>query len=145
MNKYDIIDSELFRREKLECLDLSPAELAVARLLAWGYTQKEIAAKLFRSVHTISTELKNIYSKLSIHKETDLTRWYIFKEYGIQDNPFKKVLAVFFLILSLTFLLSEQSTVRIFRSGPVRAATRMARPARARRYENIYDLKLSLT
>jgi DNA-binding CsgD family transcriptional regulator len=138
MNKFDIIDVELFCKEKIECLDLSPAELRVARLLSWGYTQKEIADKLNRSIHTIATELKNIYKQLGIHKETDLTRWYIFKEYSIMDNPFKKILAVFFLVLSLTLIFSEQSTVRVFRSNQI-TSRNISRPARARRYINIFE------
>jgi DNA-binding CsgD family transcriptional regulator len=86
----------LFCREKLECLQLSPCELNIARLLAWGLTQKEIANKLHRSTFTVNTQMKHIYAQLGIHKETDLTRWYIFKEYHILGDPFKHILAVLF-------------------------------------------------
>jgi DNA-binding CsgD family transcriptional regulator len=135
-------DTELFRREKLECLRLSPREMNIARLLAWGYIQKEIADRLHISPLTVGSHLKNIYRQLGIHKETDLTRWYLFKEYCINDNPFKKVLAVFFLALSITMILNEENMVRVFRSMPLRTAVRAARPARARRYRNVFELQL---
>jgi len=123
---------------------LSDREKSIARLLAWGYTQKEIADKLFVSNHTISAHLRNIYRKLAIHKETDLCRWWIFYEYAITDNPFKKIIAVFLLVLSLTMIMTENNMVRVFRSAPARPATRAARSSRARRYENIFDIHLAL-
>lgn len=132
-----------FQREKLECLELSQKEIYIARLIAWGYTQKEIAAKLFRSELTIATHLKNIYQQLGIHKETDLTRWYIFREYSIADNPFKKVLAIMFLVLSLTMVLDDQDLMRFFRISPMRTAVRAARPVREKRYRNVFELQLA--
>lgn len=136
-------EAGLFQREKLECLELSPRELHIAKLLTWGYIQKEIADMLNISHLTVSSHMKNIYHKLSIHKETDLTRWYLFKEYSINDNPFKKVLAVMFLVLSCTMALQEQNSVRIFRSTPIRTAARVARPARVKRYRNVFEFQLS--
>jgi DNA-binding CsgD family transcriptional regulator len=125
---------------QLECLPLSLSEMRIARLLAWGLTQKEIADKLFISHLTVQAHLKNIYKALDIHKETDLTRWFIFKEYCINDNPFKRILTVMFLALSISTILYENCNVRVFRSQPMRTAVRVAKPARARRYINIFDL-----
>lgn len=51
------LNSELFQKDKLECLKLSSVELNIARLVAWGYTQKEIAEKIHRSPFTISVHL----------------------------------------------------------------------------------------
>jgi DNA-binding CsgD family transcriptional regulator len=125
---------------------LSIQEKKIARLLAWGYTQKEIADKLFVSPLTISTHLRNIYRKLSIHKETDLCRWWIFFEYSIADNPLKKVVAVFLLALSIHMIVHETNMLRVFRSFSSRAATRSVSAFRARRrYENVFDLHLALT
>ena len=115
---------------------LSVQERKIARLLAWGYTQKEIAGKL----------LRNIYRKLSIHKETDLCRWWIFFEYCIADNPLKRVIAVFLLALSINMILHETDMLRVFRSFSSKTATRVVRASRARRrYENVFDLHLALT
>jgi DNA-binding CsgD family transcriptional regulator len=124
---------------------LSKRELSVARLLAWGYTQKEIASRLFVSPLTINAHLRNIYSKLAIHKETDLCRWWIFYEYAITDNPLRRVIAVFFLMISLTMIFTENNMVRVFRSMPARPVARTIRTSRARRYENVFDIRLALT
>jgi DNA-binding CsgD family transcriptional regulator len=133
-------DSEVFQKQKLECLKLSAIELNVARLLAWGYSQKEIGEIIHRSPLTVNGHLRNIYKELGIHKETDLTRWYLFKEYCINDNPFKKIMAIFLLVLSISTLVYENCTVRVFRALPMRTAVRVAKPARVRRYINIFDL-----
>ena len=124
---------------------LSERERTIARLLAWGNVQKEIADKLYIAPSTVATHMKNIYRKLNIRKETDLCRYWIFYEYGIADNPLKKVIAVFFLALTTTMIFSQNNAVRVFRTAPARQATRTVRSARSRRYENVFDLHLALT
>jgi DNA-binding CsgD family transcriptional regulator len=47
-------------------LGLSRAELAVARLVATGLTNREVAAELFVSVKTVEYHLRNTYIKLDI-------------------------------------------------------------------------------
>ncbi|MCZ4495150.1 MAG: pknK 1, partial [Conexibacter sp.] len=42
---------------------LSPAELAVLRLLPTGLSQREIGAELYLSVNTVKTHCRNIYTK----------------------------------------------------------------------------------
>jgi DNA-binding CsgD family transcriptional regulator len=49
-----------------ELLGLSRAELAVARLVATGLTNKEVARELFVSVKTVEYHLRNSYIKLDI-------------------------------------------------------------------------------
>ena len=124
---------------------LSSREKSIARLLAWGYTQKEIADRLFVSQLTISTHLRNIYRKLAIHKETDMCRWWIFYEYAITDNPLKKIMAIVLLIVSLIMILSDSPAVRTFTGRTARTMTRTIRSARGRRYENLFSIHLALT
>lgn len=50
-----------------EVPDLTKRELRVLELLARGYTDKQCAAELSRSVHTVATHIKNIYGKLMVH------------------------------------------------------------------------------
>jgi DNA-binding CsgD family transcriptional regulator len=45
-------------------LGLSRAELAVARLVATGLTNREVAGELFVSVKTVEYHLRNSYIKL---------------------------------------------------------------------------------
>jgi DNA-binding CsgD family transcriptional regulator len=54
-------------------LGLSRAELAVARLVATGLTNREAAAELFVSVKTVEYHLRNCFIKLDIGSRRELT------------------------------------------------------------------------
>jgi DNA-binding CsgD family transcriptional regulator len=54
-------------------LGLSRAELAVARLVSTGLTNREVAADLFVSVKTVEYHLRNSYIKLDISSRKELT------------------------------------------------------------------------
>ena len=51
---------------------LTPAEQAVARLVATGRTNREAAAELYVSVKTVEYHLGNIFGKLGIRSRHDL-------------------------------------------------------------------------
>ncbi|MCL6445024.1 MAG: LuxR C-terminal-related transcriptional regulator [Alicyclobacillus sp.] len=51
---------------------LSARELEIARLVARGFTNKEIAETLFISYRTVTTHLDKIYNKLHVHSRTEL-------------------------------------------------------------------------
>jgi LuxR family maltose regulon positive regulatory protein len=50
---------------------LSQRELEVLRLLTTGFSVPEIARELFIAVSTVRSHVKNIYSKLNVHKRKD--------------------------------------------------------------------------
>lgn len=52
---------------------LSDREKEIVKLIAKGLTNKEIAAQLFLSVHTVATHRRNISGKLQIHSPAGLT------------------------------------------------------------------------
>ena len=54
---------------------LTPRELEVLRLLARGYTYKEIASDLFISVKTVETHASNILRKTQQSNRNALSRW----------------------------------------------------------------------
>ena len=54
---------------------LTPRELEVLRLLARGYTYKEIASELFISIKTVETHASNVLRKLQLSNRHQLTRW----------------------------------------------------------------------
>ncbi len=53
---------------------LTPQELTVARLVATGHTNREVAADLQLSVKTVEVHLTRIYAKLGIGSRTQLAR-----------------------------------------------------------------------
>lgn len=56
-----------------ECEQLSPRESEIVRCVATGLSNKEIAEKLYLSVHTVTTHRRNISAKLDIHSSAGLT------------------------------------------------------------------------
>jgi DNA-binding CsgD family transcriptional regulator len=51
---------------------MTKAELAVARLVAEGLTNKEVAERLFVSPHTVNSHLRHAFSKLGINSRVEL-------------------------------------------------------------------------
>jgi two-component system, NarL family, response regulator NreC len=58
---------------------LSPREEEVLRLVAWGYSNKEIAAQLALSVKTVETHKANATHKLGLHNRIDIVRLALLK------------------------------------------------------------------
>ena len=56
--------------DKIEEVGLSQRELEVLIFIAEGYSNQEIAEKLFVSINTIKTHIGNIYSKLGVRRRT---------------------------------------------------------------------------
>jgi DNA-binding NarL/FixJ family response regulator len=61
------IDEELDR--------LTQREREVMRLIARGYTYKEVAKELFISVKTVETHVSAVLRKLQLSNRHELTRW----------------------------------------------------------------------
>ena len=53
---------------------MTDSELAVARLVAHGLTNREVAEQLFVSPHTVSSHLRSIFVKLDINSRLALAR-----------------------------------------------------------------------
>ena len=54
---------------------LSAREQEVMRLIARGYTYKEVAVELFISIKTVETHVSSVLRKLQLSNRTELTRW----------------------------------------------------------------------
>jgi DNA-binding CsgD family transcriptional regulator len=53
---------------------LTDSELAVARLVAQGLTNREVGERLFVSQHTVSGHLRHVFAKLDVNSRVELTR-----------------------------------------------------------------------
>ncbi|KAB2350913.1 helix-turn-helix transcriptional regulator [Actinomadura rudentiformis] len=62
------------RPEPVALNDLTPQELRIARLVAEGVSNREVAARLFLSPRTVEYHLYKIYPKLGISSRTELAR-----------------------------------------------------------------------
>lgn len=60
--------------------ELTPREVDVLKLVALGYTNKEIANALFISTHTVISHRKNISEKLGIKTISGLTMYAVIKQ-----------------------------------------------------------------
>ena len=54
---------------------LSSREQEVMRLIARGYTYREVASELFISVKTVETHVSSVLRKLQLSNRSELTRW----------------------------------------------------------------------
>ena len=53
---------------------MTDSELAVARLVAQGLSNREVAERLFLSPHTVSSHLRHVFAKLGVNSRVGLTR-----------------------------------------------------------------------
>jgi two-component system response regulator NreC len=64
---------------------LSPREEEILRLCAWGYSNKETAARLELSVKTIETHKTNAMQKLGLHSRIDIVHFALLQGW-LQDQ-----------------------------------------------------------
>jgi DNA-binding CsgD family transcriptional regulator len=53
---------------------MTAAEESVAKLVAQGLTNREVAERLFLSPHTVNSHLRHVFSKLGIKSRVELAR-----------------------------------------------------------------------
>ena len=64
----------LRRRQPAAREQLTPQELQIARLVAEGKTNRDVAAALFITPKTVEFHLTRVYRKLGIHSRSELVR-----------------------------------------------------------------------
>ena len=80
------------REERLEALNLTPRELEILRLVADGLSNKEIAARLYLSFHTVKNHVHNILEKLKVQHRSEAVeyaarkRWLKVREHGSEPR-----------------------------------------------------------
>jgi DNA-binding CsgD family transcriptional regulator len=53
---------------------LTASELTVAQLVGQGLTNRDVAARLFVSPHTVSSHLRHVFTKLGVNSRVELAR-----------------------------------------------------------------------
>lgn len=72
-------------KSKASKLKLSDRELEVLHLLSEGFSNQEIADKLFVSLNTTKTHLSNLYMKLNVSRRTQAVQKA--RELGVLSSP----------------------------------------------------------
>lgn len=85
----DILQSKTTDMVTSSCegLNISEREMEIIKLVAEGYSNKEIADKLFLSTHTVTTHRKNIMNKLGVNNTAGLVLFAV-RENIISPNHF---------------------------------------------------------
>ncbi|HXC03437.1 MAG TPA: response regulator transcription factor [Bacteroidia bacterium] len=65
-------DEKSFSETSCYGLNITEREMEIIRMVAEGFSNKEIAEKLFLSTHTVTTHRKNIMSKLQVNNTAGL-------------------------------------------------------------------------
>ncbi len=75
--KKESIDIEKVATDTLTCAPviLSERELEIISLIADGYTNQQVAEKLFLSAHTVNTHRKNIMQKLGVNNTAGIVMY----------------------------------------------------------------------
>lgn len=68
-----------------EAVEISPRESEVLRLIAWGHSNKEIAARLDVSVKTVEAHKANAMRKLGVGSRIDVVKYAILQGW-LEDN-----------------------------------------------------------
>jgi len=68
----DLIVEKQMADKKIEQSTLTPREIDILKLIAKGYTTKEIASEIYLSPHTVNTHRKNMMKKLGVNSATEL-------------------------------------------------------------------------
>lgn len=74
------------RTERLEGLNLTPREVQILQLIAEDLSNKEIAAQLYLSFHTVKNHVHNILEKLKVHDRSEAVE-YAYRRRWIRERP----------------------------------------------------------
>jgi DNA-binding CsgD family transcriptional regulator len=62
---------------------LTCREREITELIAWGLTKKDVAMRLFISVHTVDKTVKNVFKKTGVTKVNELSAWFFVTRFHI--------------------------------------------------------------
>lgn len=105
-------------------MNLTKTEYKIAGLVAEGYSEKEIASKIYVSPKTVHNHTYNIRKKLNARSAVDVARTFILN----LDNPKQYFSALMFLIIQC-FMMYNTIDIDVRRT-PTQRIARVTRTAR---------------
>ena len=84
----DALQTDVPSEASCDPVNITHREIDIIKLIARGNTNKQIAAKLFLSTHTVNTHRKNIMSKLGVNNTAGIVM-YAVKENMISPGKFR--------------------------------------------------------
>ncbi len=105
--------------------DLPPKEREVADLYVYGLTKKEIAVSLNKAVRTVENQVRALFAKTDVHKDTEFARWYFCTRFNItfDISPLSRAIAAACLLLIVGFnIFHENNMLRSSRAARGRVA-----------------------
>ena len=96
--------------------DLPPKEREVADMYVYGFTKKEISYFLSKPIRTVENQIRSLYTKTEVHKDTEFARWYFCSRFNISFDlsPLKRQIAASCLLaLIATSIFFDNNLVRI--------------------------------
>lgn len=126
--------------------ELTRRELQVAELIAWGANRKEVPDMLQQryggdliTINTVNNIVANIYAKLSLNSETQLSAWY-FTNYLEVDSSLsplrdlkRTLYSIVFLLILLPQIFDIDQAVRPQRTRVPERTERAEKTGRSRR------------
>ncbi|MEG0153472.1 MAG: LuxR C-terminal-related transcriptional regulator, partial [Cellulosilyticaceae bacterium] len=88
-------------------IKLTSRESEIAERIAWGSSQKEVAADLGLSRFTVDNILRKIYAKLNIGKINELSAWWFCTKFNISFDLSPLSKQVISSALLLCFVIGE--------------------------------------
>ena len=92
-------------------MKLTNQEQRVSELIAYGFSEKEIAVKLFIAESTVHTHTKNIRKKIKGRSAVDVARFYILQ------NPKQFFITTLLVVVQMfsVFIVQDEQVIRFAR------------------------------
>jgi len=74
-------------RPRFGWASLTATERRIAELVAQGKTNRQVAAQVYLSPHTVGFHLRQVFRKLQIGSRVELTRVVVQRSSGQEDEP----------------------------------------------------------
>lgn len=110
---------------------LSKRQSEIAEYIATGWTDKEIADKLFISTRTVNNTRTSIFQATEVNNAAELSAWYFITHYHISIDLLPKTMRKISMIMLLILLPSQFAQATDMRVMRTRVRTSQSRASRS--------------